>query len=333
MKILDRGYWISKHFYWQSLYHWFRNGVRFKSMTFFSAGNPAINLGGMLSDKKTEFYDILPKQLLPATTIVDNYASAKVFIDENSLQYPVILKPNIGLKGMMVEKIYSAKELQVFFENEEYKDREWLLQEFLAQEFEYAVLMYKYPKSGKYGISSFIEKVYPSVYGDGVRTYRKLIEEYKNPFLVKDFPLKKFADQLEEVPAKGHKVVLDEIGNYSRGAKFYSLNHEIDTRMESLYFEQYKSISGLNFFRIDCKADSLADCKAGRYKILEVNGMKGEPLHIYDPKSTFYGNIKILIEHWGHIQQVTYEQSDLLSDAPPFLEGFRSWRSLIKAFK
>lgn len=333
MKILDRGYWIAKHFYWQSLVHWFANGIRFRSMTFFSAGNPAIELGGMLSDRKTEFYDILPPSLLPATTVATNYGHARSFMIEHELAFPIIVKPNTGLKGLMVEKLYNEAELEAFFADPDQKDREWLLQEFLDQEREYAVLMYKYPKSGKYGISSFIEKVYPSLTADGESTYRELIAAYKNPFLEKEFPLRKFAEVLEDIPHKGMKIVLDEIGNYGRGAKFYSKNDEIDAAMVETYYDQYKELSGLNFFRIDCKADSLADVKAGNYKILEVNGMKGEPLHIYDPKSTFIGNVKSLNTHWAHIQQVTREQADLLADGPSFLEGVKSWRSLVKQFK
>lgn len=333
MKILDRGYWISKHFYWQSLVHWFANGIRFRSMTFFSAGNPAINLGGMLSDKKTEFYDILPQHLLPATTITTNMDDAKAFMQLHGLQYPMIIKPNTGLKGMMVEKLYSDKDLQDFFADEEHRDREWLLQEFLGQEREFAVLFYKYPKSGKYGISSFIEKIYPSLTADGKHTYRELIDAYKNPFLEKAFALKKFAAELDNIPGKGTKIVLDEIGNYSRGAKFFSLNEEVDAPMVEAYYDHYKELTGLNFFRIDCKADTLEDCKNGNYKILEVNGMKGEPLHIYDPKSTFFGNVKALRLHWSHIQQVVKEQEDLIKDAPTFAEGVRSWRSLVNQFK
>jgi len=333
MKILDRGYWIAKHFYWQSLYHWVRNGIRFNSMTFFSAGNPAINLGGMLSDKKTEFYDILPRHLLPATTVATNYSHAMSFIAENQLSFPIIIKPNTGLKGMMVEKVYSEKDLKLFFDDQDNFNREWLLQEFLDQEREFAVLFYKYPKSGKYDITSFIEKIYPSLIADGVKSYRQLIEEYKNPFLEKSFPLKKFEAVLDHIPQKGKKIVLDEIGNYGRGAKFYDLNEKVDQQMVNSYYEQYKDIDGLNFFRIDCKADTLEDVKEGRYKILEVNGMKGEPLHIYDPKSTFLGNRKILVEHWSHIEQVTREQSELLEGTPSLMEGIKSWRSLINAFK
>ncbi len=333
MKITDRGYWIAKHFYWQSLIHWVANGIRFGSMTFFSAGNPAINLGGMLSDRKTEFYDILPKPLLPATTLCNTIEDARVFISSNNISFPVIVKPNIGLKGMMVEKIYTEEDLRLFYKKDINKNREWLLQEFLDQDREFSVLVYKYPKSGKHGITSFVEKIYPTLKADGVSTYQELIDRYENPFLEKEFPLKKFADQLQEIPAKGTKVVLDEIGNYSRGAKFHSLNHEIDQAMIETYSQQYEDTKGLSFFRIDCKADTLADCKEGRYKILEVNGMKGEPLHIYDPKSTFFGNIKILIEHWSHIQGVTREQEELIKDAPTFVEGIKSWRSLIRAFK
>lgn len=333
MKFLDRGYWISKHFYWQSLYHWVRNSIRFNSMTFFSAGNPAINLGGMLSDKKTEFYNILPENLLPATTVADSLEEAIDFIKKNSLKYPIILKPNTGLKGMKVEKVYSEADLADFYNNKENLDREWLVQEFLDHRMEFAILCYRFPKSEEFGISSFVEKVFPSLIADGKRTYKQLIEAYKNPFLDKSFPMKKFESLLYTIPPNGEKIVLDEIGNYSRGAKFYSLNKEIDQDMILVYKSQFQNVEGLNLFRIDCKADTLEDVKKGNYKIIEVNGMKGEPLHIYDPKSTFWGNLKTLRKHWSYIEQVTREQSGYLVNSPSFLEGVRSWRSLEDQFR
>ncbi len=139
MKILDIGYWTSQHFYWQSLYHYFLNGARFRSMTFFSACNPAIDLGGMLYDRKTDIYDLLPQHIVPATTIITSRSASKIFIEKNNLHFPLIVKPNVGLKGYKVYKIGNEEELDLFFRENDVNEREWLLQEYVDYEREFSV--------------------------------------------------------------------------------------------------------------------------------------------------------------------------------------------------
>lgn len=333
MKILNRGYWVAKHFYWQSLVHYFVNCVRFRSMTFFSVANPAIDLGGMLTDRKTDFYELAPQDKIPATTIVTTLDAATIFMQANNLTFPIIIKPNVGYKGMDVKKIDRIDELESFFNRTGLQKKEWIIQEFVSAEKEFSVLVYKHPRSQKYGISSFVEKKYPTVSADGKRTYRQLIDEYKNPFLKKEYARKKYATLLDTIPQKDKKIILDHIGNYSRGAKFYSLNEQITSDMEAIFYDQYKNQDGLNFFRIDCKADSVENCQKGNYKILEINGMKAEPLHIYDPKYSFLHNTIELVKHWRHIKDVTREQKGVLKNTPSFAEGLKSFKTLKNQFK
>ena len=161
MKIFDRGYWTAQHFYWQSMYHYLLNGARFRSMTFFSACNPAIDLGGMLYDRKTDIYNLLPQYFVPATTIETSRSAAQSFNEKNNLNFPLIVKPNVGLKGFKVYKIGSVEELNAFFEENDVKQREWLLQEYIDYKKEFSVLFYRYPLEQQTGVSSFIEKSYP----------------------------------------------------------------------------------------------------------------------------------------------------------------------------
>ena len=331
MKILDRGYWTSQHFYWQSLYHYLLNGARFRSMTFFSACNPAIDLGGMLYDRKTDIYDLLPQHIVPATTIITSRAASHAFIEKNNLQFPLIVKPNVGLKGYKVSKIGDEEELNAFFEENNVNEREWLLQEYIDYEKEFSVLFYRYPQEQKFGVSSFIEKTYPNVIGDGKSTLRTLIDQYNNPFLLKEKVYKRLSEDLDTIPAGGTKIILDFIGNYSRGAKFHSKMEYVSEEMASMLSSLFQKADGLNFFRIDLKSDSVDTFLEGKFKVLEINGMKSEPLHIYDENSTFIDNSRIIKEHWNIIEKITREQKELLKELPTFRQGIKSWISIMRS--
>lgn len=331
MKILDRGYWTSQHFYWQSLYHYLLNGARFRSMTFFSACNPAIDLGGMLHDRKTDIYNLLPQHIVPTTTIITSKAAAHTFIDRNNLQFPLIVKPNVGLKGFKVFKISNIEELNTFFEENDVNEREWLLQEYIDFNKEFSVLFYRYPQGQTFGVSSFIEKSYPNVIGDGINTLRTLIDQYNNPFLLKNNVYKRLVNDLDSVPEIGTKIILDFIGNYSRGAKFHSKMEFVSEEMGSMLSALFQKADGLNFFRIDLKSNSVDDFLKGEFKVLEINGMKSEPLHIYDAENTFMTNSRIIKEHWSIIENITREQKELLDGLPTFRQGIKSWLSIMKS--
>ena len=331
MKILDRGYWTSQHFYWQSLYHYLLNGARFRSMTFFSACNPAIDLGGMLYDRKTDIYSLLPEHIVPNTTIITSRSAADAFIEKNNLSFPLIVKPNVGLKGFKVSKIANSEELNIFFQENDVLEREWLLQEYVDYKREFSVLFYRYPLQQKIGVSSFIEKSYPQVIGDGKKSLRVLIDEYNNPFLSREDVNRRFEGEMDTIPGAGEKITLDYIGNYSRGAKFHSLMEYVNEDMASMISSIFQKANGLNFFRIDLKSDSVEDFMQGKFKILEINGMKSEPLHIYDEKATFWNNSKIIRNHWNIIENITREQKELIADLPTFRQGIKSLLSIMKS--
>lgn len=330
MKILDRGYWVSQHFYWQSLYYYFLNGARFRCMTFFSVCNPAIDLGGMFDDRKTDVYELLPQNIVPATTIISSVISANSFIENNNLSFPLIIKPNIGLKGFMVYKLNSKEELHAFFEKNDVNEREWLLQEYIDYKKEYSVLFYRYPKRKKFGISSFIEKSYPTVKGDGSSTLKTLIDKYNNPFLDKEDVYNRHSKKLDQVPEKGKKIILDYIGNYSRGAKFHDKMEFVTDEMSEMLSRQFFNVEGLNFFRIDFKANSVDDFLNGDFKVIEINGMKSEPLHIYDTRNTFVENLKTIKTHWNIIEDIAVDQKELLSGIPGLGVALKSLMTIKK---
>ena len=81
---------------------------------------------------------------------------------------------------------------------------------------------------------------------------------------------------LSAIPLLGEQVIIEPIGNHSRGsmfADFNTLKSEIITRFFQTLTEQ---IEDLNFARYDLKVMSDSDLSTGEnLKILEINGVGG----------------------------------------------------------
>ena len=281
----------------------------------------------MLDDKKSDIYKIMPEQFLPATISTQSTNQhIERLIDDKGMIYPLIVKPDVGYKGFLVRKVDTKEELLEVLRN--YNHRDIIIQEFLPQEREFALLFYRMPRSGRYGITSFTEKTLPFVIGDGTSTLGELIAENSSAFLDKLYVLKKKKDQLNNTIPKGKKVIIDHVGNYSRGSKFYSRNEFIDDKLVEVCRQFFTHLDGINFGRIDLKANSIEEVKAGNFKVMEINGAKAEPLHIYGPKMSFLRVWKDISEHWSILNQIVSEQLSRSFLLPSARDGIRAAKSL-----
>ncbi len=326
----DRGYWVSKLFYYQSISYYFLYCIRFLSIHFYAATNPAIKYGGMLDDRKSDIYKLLPPQWIPKTKLITNQNDTKQ-TNEEEIGFPLIIKPDIGFKGFLVAKLDNEDQLAEY--KQLYGSKDFLLQEYVDFQREFSILIYRYPKHGEVGVSSFIEKTYPEIVGDGLKTIEQLINEKQNPFLKKKWIKDTLQDRLSNVLEKGKSLRIDTIGNYSRGSKFHSLNESIDEELIDWAKNLFDHIDGIDFCRLDLKADSVTEMKKGKFTILELNGVKSEPLHIYDPKYSVPTIIKDVHIHWMILTRIVKERIQLSYKMPPLLDGVRSWwiaKNLVK---
>jgi D-alanine-D-alanine ligase-like ATP-grasp enzyme len=265
----------------------------------------------MLDENKSDIYDLLPRKFVPNTLkVVGRESVCLTDLEIEGLSFPLIVKPNIGYKGYKVIKVHDLDELQSYI-NDCDINREWLIQEFLDFDCEYSLLFHRIPGTDNCGISSLVEKIYPFVIGDGKSSLVELIENYENPFMDREVVRRRWKNKFETIPKTGVKIILDEIGNYARGSKFYNIGDKVDHELIAATKTYFQDVEGLDFFRLDFKADSLADYKKGAFKILEVNGAKSEPIHIYDPASTFLGNAKTIKDHWIKIREIVHARKQI----------------------
>ena len=299
------------------------NAAKYKSLTFFSACNPALSFGGMLDDNKTEAYALIPDRYLPKMLVYDFKVDLEKQIVEKTIEFPVVVKPNMGYKGYAVKECKDLKELQYFVSKLDQK-KEWLIQEYIDLKHEYSVMYYYCPVSKIKGLTSVSSKKYPFVIGDGITSMEKLIDQYENPYVDKYYLREKWESKFDSIPAKNQKIELHHIGNYSRGSKFYSLMQESDDQLASAMHNIFSGRDEIYFGRFDIKANSMEHVRKGEFKIMEINGAKSEPLHIYDPKYGFWSRIKDVRHHWKIMTRIVDERRAQGYQFPGNIEGLRS---------
>ena len=81
--------------------------LRARSFMFFTAANPGIETGGMTGESKVLINKLIPPQYRPKNTLLsigETLETWQLCLKNADLSYPVIVKPVVGARGLMVEK-------------------------------------------------------------------------------------------------------------------------------------------------------------------------------------------------------------------------------------
>jgi carbamoylphosphate synthase large subunit len=118
-------------------------------------------------ESKKEVYDLIPFEYYPATLFfktAHHYEDILALIKQRNLKYPLIGKPDIGMKGMMVKKLENENELSFYCENSKV---DFLVQEYVPFKNEIGIFYYRFPNEEKGHISGIVKKEFLAVRGDG----------------------------------------------------------------------------------------------------------------------------------------------------------------------
>lgn len=309
---------IRKAFYylthWET-WHWFAKYIiigpawvwlciKAKSFWFFTPSNPGITFGGFLGETKSEVYNKLPADSYPRSIYINpkqSLCEIEQEMERQGLTYPVAVKPNVGMMGLMFRKVESRQQLRQYHS---VMKVDYIVQEFIEYPIEVSVFYYRMPgeKSGR--ISGFIRKELMEVVGDGSSTLKDLIYKYpRAQYRLREL-FSKHEDKLNDVFKKGEHYILSEALNLSRGGRLVNLKQENDQRLLDL-FDRFSHHTGFLYGRYDIKCRSVEDLKQGRnFSILEFNGCGGEAHHVYSGYS-FLHACWILIQHWVVLYKIS----------------------------
>lgn len=290
-------YWI---LYLPVFFYYLWLSLKARSFSFFTAANPGIFMGGFTRASKYSILSQIDNNYLPTTLLIkDNTTidSAFTIMRQSSLEYPIIVKPDIGERGKGVEKIDTEEQLVQYLMLHK---GDLIIQEYISDWIELGVLFYQMPDGSDRGITSVVMKEFLTITGNGRFTIGEWINRMERAQLKKSYLLHKYRDQLELIIPDGEKLILEPIGNHCRGTTFLNGNHLINDQLVEVFHKIAKSIDGFFIGRFDLKVRSINDLYHGEHiRIMELNGVASEPAHIYDPQARLVDAYKALFSQYS----------------------------------
>ena len=281
--------------------------IKSRSVWFFSSSSPTITFGGFEGESKREMYDQLPPDSFPKTIYILHdlpfeEVKKKVFCDAGFI-YPFIVKPDVGMKGILFRKIENEDQFQ------KYHSRipvEYIVQDLVEMPVEVSVFYYRHPAEMKGTISGFIQKELLEVYGDGKSTLWELILKHPRAKFRLEEMKHRHEHRLDRVLPAGQHCYLSYAGNHNRGARFINLHDQIDDQLLAVFDSISHYTDKFYYGRYDIKCHSIDDLKAGKnYCILEFNGSGAEPNHIYDANMSIWKAYKEILKHWKALYEIS----------------------------
>ena len=103
--------------------------------------------GGFVMDSKKEIYDLMPQQFYPKTKFVTEklpFKEVEVILENSKINFPFIVKPDIGLRGSAVKKVTNLAELESYHNKANF---DYLVQDLIPYENEVGIFYVRFPKS------------------------------------------------------------------------------------------------------------------------------------------------------------------------------------------
>lgn len=313
---------------------WLWFALRARRLFFFSAVNPSIESGGMMGESKINIMRHLPEEYLPVTVFVPkgtSWEETLAAVKARDLSYPLIAKPNVGERGFRVVKIENEALLKEYHASSPW---DFLIQEFVGLPLEVSIMYHRFPGSVQGAVTSICLKEYLHVTGNGHATVRDLMESDTRAGLqVARFEVE-FPALLKKIPAAGERLLLEPIGNHCRGTKFMDGNHLIDPELTAVFDRISQEMEGIYYGRFDMKCQSVEEIGRGKgFKILEFNGVAGDPAHIYDPGIPIWKKYRDIYRHWEIMYRIYLVQRNNGVEAMDLKTARRTWRSYWKYLK
>lgn len=305
IRLVNWEYWPFFIVYFPFFFYWLWLSAKARSFFFFNAANPTIENGGYLMESKYNISKLIPSAYHPKTFLVaagTPYKRVENIMQENGFAFPVVAKPDIGMKGKGVRKIDNRQQLEQYTQSTKV---DFLIQEYIAYPNEVGIFYCRFPDKEKGFISGIVSKELLSVRGDGHLTIRQLILQDERSLLQLKAIEKEYKNDLAFVLEKGEEKLLVPYGNHARGAKFIDATKCADEQLTDTLDAVCKKIKGFYFGRLDIRYSSWGELKQGRFMIIELNGAGSEPTHIYDPKHSIVFAWKEIARHLQLLYQIS----------------------------
>lgn len=293
--------------------------LRTGKLFYFAAANPEIPLGGFAADSKYAILQRIPEQWKPKSILVgrSDVSEQQLLKLSSAFEFPLIVKPEYGEGGFLVRKIHHPDELKAYHAGH---DMSYIIQDYVDLPLEISI--HVHVKNDQLLISGITEKQLLTVTGDGIRTVEQLISRHpQGKFCLRQ--LRQTAgESLSRVLPEGTVYQPSETGNWNYGSAFLD-REEYRTEILRKQLETMNRMIGLfHYARYDIRCNSWEDLSQGQFRILEINGVKGEAIHIYDKRHSIGFAYREIFRHWEILLQISKQNIRSGSTCPGIREGF-----------
>ena len=269
--------------------------IKYRSLTLPTIANPGIYTGGAFGESKfelsRELFRVSPDfaaktGLIEGCSVGERLVSLQKTMSALQVDFPVILKPDIGQGGLAVEIVRNAEQAR------EYLDRfmgKILLQEFVRGPYEAGIYYCRFPGREKGSILDITDKRFPVVIGDGQQSIQDLILRDPRARLFASHYLEQLGPLARRILSRDETYRICSRGNWVQGCMFLDgmrlWSPELEQRIDSIS----RGVSGFFIGRYDLRYDCEEDLISGRaFKIVELNGITAIPTSLKDPKTSVW---------------------------------------------
>ena len=301
-RLMNWHQWPFYLFYFPISYIWLWYYLKARSFWFFTASNPTLAFGGFEGEGKSKMYQQLPKNLCPQSIYVDPqvpFYEVRLLLQQSSISYPFIVKPDIGMKGILFRKIENEQHLEKYHR---YMPVKYIIQEFIDTPLEVSVFYCRIPGHDKGKITALIQKDLLEVVGDGTSTIEELMQKHSR---AKNYLTTKVQEEnLQRVLQQGERYCFSYVANLFHGASFVNLTHLVDEKLTAI-FDRISLQNHFYYGRYDIKCSSIDELREEKFLILEFNGAGSVPNHIYTGTFTLKQAYKEILFHWQQMFEIS----------------------------
>ena len=250
-------------------------------------------MGGFIGEKKSEI-DLILRKYIPKHSL-----RTRPFYPREDIEFPFVIKPDSGLRGLDVAFIQNKDELEKYLKESK---KDLVEQEFCPYEHEIGVFYIRRPDEQRGRILSITKKEFPFVIGDGKTRLFDLVFSNKETKMRFEWLFEHSNLDPNKIPASGEKYYLTRKGSHSKGCLFKDGTELIE--FTEPVARELDRIPDFHIGRVDVKYNDKLALKAGDFKIIELNGAGAESTNIYDPELTWLEVYRILYRQWKEVFEI-----------------------------
>lgn len=267
-KLTHWEHWPFKIVYIPIYFLWIYYAFKARTLFFFNACNPTMKNGGFINDSKKEIYDLIPPQYYPKTVLIPKnlpLEKIEILLNQEQIPFPLIVKPDIGLRGSGVQKVENIHALLEYHTKANF---DYLIQKLIPYPQEIGVFYVRFPNEKKGKITGIVGKEFMIVTGNGKATIEELLLQNNRYALHLEVLRKEYKEQLQEVLPLGASKNLVPYGNHCRGTKFIDLSHWITEALTETIDHVCQQIDGFYFGRLDIMYQSREELEKGEHFLI-----------------------------------------------------------------